>query len=39
MAFKQSDEYKNSPAYKIQELYATFNQESGYNDIFIPAMI
>lgn len=38
MAFKQSDEYKNSPAYKIQELYAAFNQESGYNDIFIPAM-
>lgn len=38
MAFKQSDEYKSSPAYKLQELFATFNQESGYNDIFIPAM-
>lgn len=38
MEFKQSDEYKNSPAYKLQELLATFNQESGYNDIFIPAM-
>lgn len=38
MEFKQSDEYKNSPAYKLQELFATFNQESGYNDIFIPAM-
>lgn len=38
MAFKQSDEYKNSPAYKLQELFVTFNQESGYNDIFIPAM-
>lgn len=38
MAFKQSNEYKNSPAYKLQELFITFNQESGYNDIFIPAM-
>lgn len=38
MEFKQSDEYKNLPAYKLQELFATFNQESGYNDIFIPAM-
>ncbi len=38
MEFKQSDEYKKSPAYKLQELFATFNQESGYYDIFIPAM-
>ncbi len=38
MEFKQSDEYKNLPEYKLQELFATFNQESGYNDIFIPAM-
>lgn len=38
IAFKQSDEYKNSQAYKLQELFVTFNQESGYNDIFIPAM-
>lgn len=38
IAFKQSDDYKNSPAYKLYELFTTFNQESGYNDIFIPAM-
>lgn len=38
IAFKQSDEYKNSPAYKLQKLFAVFNQESGYYDIFIPAM-
>lgn len=38
MAFKESDEYKESPAYKLQELFRKFNQESGYNDIFIPAM-
>lgn len=38
LAFKQSDEYKNSPAYKLQKLLAAFNQESGYNNIFIPAM-
>lgn len=38
MTFKQSDEYKESPAYKLKELLATFNRESGYYDIFIPAM-
>lgn len=38
MAFKQSEEFKKSPAYKLKELFATFNRESGYYDIFIPAM-
>lgn len=38
LEYKQSDEYKNSPVYKLQELFAKFNQESGYYDIFIPAM-
>lgn len=38
MAFKQSDEYKKSAVYKLQEFFTTFNRESGYNDIFIPAM-
>lgn len=36
--YKQSEEYKNSPAYKIQELLKNFNNTSGYYDIFIPAM-
>lgn len=35
---KQSDEYKKSFAYKLQEFFAAFNRESGYNEVFIPAM-
>ena len=38
LAYKQSDEYKNSPAYKVMELMKEFNSTSGYNDVFIPAM-
>jgi len=38
IAFKQSDEYKSSPLYKIQALLKDFNKTSGYYDIFIPAM-
>lgn len=37
-AIKASDEYKITPAYRLQELLAQLNQENGYNDIFIPAM-
>lgn len=36
--FLQSDEYKNSPAYKFKNLLAEFNRSSGYYDIFLPAM-
>lgn len=36
--FKQSDQYKNSPVYKIQALLKEFNKSIGYYDIFIPAM-
>lgn len=36
--YKQSDEYKSSPAYRIQEMLKEFNNTSGYYDIFIPAM-
>lgn len=39
LEYRQSDEYKNSPAYRIMELTKEFNSTSGYNDIFIPAMI
>ena len=35
---KKSDEYKDSPACKIQEMLKEFNNTSGYYDIFIPAM-
>ena len=38
MTFKQSEEYKNSPAYKFMELMKEFCQTNGYYDIFIPAM-
>ena len=36
--FMQSDEYKNSTAYKLKYLLSEFNQSSGYYDIFLPAM-
>lgn len=36
--YLQSDEYKNSPAYKYKNLLKEFNTSSGYYDIFIPAM-
>lgn len=38
LAFKQSEEFKNSPAYEMQEKLKEFNSSSGYNDVFIPAM-
>ncbi|SHH98534.1 DNA-binding transcriptional regulator, MerR family [Clostridium collagenovorans DSM 3089] len=38
LKYKQSEEYKQSPVYKIQELMKEFNSTSGYYDIFIPSM-
>lgn len=38
LAYKLSDEYKNSPASKIMELMKEFNNTSGYYDVFIPAL-
>ena len=38
LEYKKSDEYKNSPAFKIQEMLKEFNNTSGYYDVFIPAM-
>lgn len=38
LEYKQSDEYKNSPAYRIQAILKEFNNASGYYDIFIPAI-
>lgn len=38
LKYKQSEEYKNSPTYKIQEMLKEFNSTNGYYDIFIPAM-
>ena len=38
LAFKQSDEYKNSPVFTMQNLLKEFNRATGYYDVFIPAM-
>lgn len=36
--FKQTDEYKNSPAYQLMEVMKAFCTTSGYYEVFIPAM-
>ncbi|WP_151737040.1 MerR family transcriptional regulator ['Paenibacillus yunnanensis' Narsing Rao et al. 2020] len=38
IAFRRSDGYKNSPAFRLGQLLREFQQGSGYADIFIPAM-
>jgi DNA-binding transcriptional MerR regulator len=38
LAYKQSEEFKNSPAFKIQTMLKEFNSTSGYYNVFIPAM-
>lgn len=38
LEYKQSDEYKNSPAHKIMLLMKDFSNVSGYYDVFIPAL-
>ena len=35
---RQTDEFKNSPAFRLMEYMKSFCANSGYNDIFIPAM-
>jgi len=38
LSFKQSEEYKNSPAHRLMEVLQQFQQEHGYSTVFIPAM-
>ena len=38
MAYLQSEEYKSSPTYRLKRLMKEFNNTSGYNDVFIPAL-
>lgn len=38
MALKQSEEYKQSPAYQLEKSLRHFVETSGYTDVFIPAM-
>ena len=35
---RQTEEFKNSPAFRLMEYMKSFCANSGYNDIFIPAM-
>ncbi len=37
-AYKESEEYKNSPAYQFMEMMKAVCTANGYNDRFIPAM-
>jgi len=38
LEFRQSEEYKNSPLYKMKEMLKEFNSTSGYYSLFIPEM-
>lgn len=38
MEYTQTEEYRATPAYRMKELLRQFNRESGYDDVFIPAM-
>lgn len=38
IAYKQSEEYRATPAYQMEKMLRQFNSVSGYNEIFIPAM-
>lgn len=38
LEYKNSDEFKNSPAFKMQQLLIDFQSQSGYTDILIPNM-
>ncbi|MFV0414473.1 MAG: hypothetical protein ACK5L3_14640 [Oscillospiraceae bacterium] len=38
LAYRQTGEYKNSPAHKLMQLLKQFNNATGYYTIFIPAM-
>ena len=38
LEYTNSDEYKNSPAYKMKQLLLKFQQENGYYDIFIESL-
>ena len=38
LEFQKTDEYRNSPGFRMMELLREFNQDNGYNTVFIPAM-
>ncbi|MGN0363660.1 MAG: hypothetical protein ACI4ET_12555 [Bilifractor sp.] len=38
LEFQQTEEYQNSDGAKLKKVLKKFNQEQGYNSVFIPAM-
>ena len=38
MEYKQSAEYENTPAGRLEKFFKEFSQKSGYNQVFLPAM-
>ena len=38
LEYKKSEEYKQSPAFSLKIFLTQFNNQSGYYDVFIPAM-
>lgn len=36
--FQKTEEYRNSAGFRLMEFLRQFNQDNGYNTIFIPAM-
>ena len=38
LKFQDTEEYRNSDGAKLKEVLKRFNQEQGYNSVFIPAM-
>ena len=38
LKFQDTEEYRNSDGAKLKEVFKRFNQEKGYNSVFIPAM-
>lgn len=38
MEYTRTEEYRGTPMYRMAEMLKQFGKESGYNDVFIPAM-
>ena len=38
LSMKDTEEYRASPAARLMEFFKTFQQQSGYTDVFLPAM-
>ncbi len=38
LEFQKTDAHRNSPGFRLMELLREFNQDKGYNSVFIPAM-